>query len=321
MADDKQMARDILAQQDEMEHERSAYEPVWDKVAEFCDPDGPEMFTNHNAKTLTSQAERAERRGSRVYDNTINSAANRLAAGMESLIIPQSEKWHGLSTALVDDEETDEEAEWAEKLRDYLFGLRYTPMSNFVPATQSCIRNVVRYGPAYLYSEEGFDDTFIHYASIPVVEAYIKRNRWGVVDTFHRKYQKSARVCAQLFGYDKLPASVKSLVDDKQKCHEMVTMVQCIKPRDERQMYNDGTEYKYLDAPFASYHVIGDEEHIVKESGFRTFPISTFSWRRYENDTYGVSPTIDALTTVKEVNAIGRTLLRTIQQIADAQPR
>ncbi|WP_033838978.1 portal protein [Mesorhizobium loti] len=64
-----------------------------------------------------SQVERQERRGSRVYANTINSAANRLATGLESLIIPQSEKWHGLSAAAMNHEETDEEKEWAEALR------------------------------------------------------------------------------------------------------------------------------------------------------------------------------------------------------------
>jgi hypothetical protein len=318
MADETQkQARDILARQDELEHERSSYEEVWEQVAEFCDPDAPDQFSNRGSKLRESQAERSERRGTRVYDNTINSAANRLAAGMESLIIPQSETWHGLSTAMVNDEETDEEIEWADGVRDFLFGIRYTPMSNFVPATQACIRNVVRYGPAYLYGEEGFGATLVHYASIPVVEAYIARNRWGVVDTFHRKYEKTARQCAQMFGYNKLPKAVKTLVDDEAKIDTKVTLVQCIKPREERRMYRNGVDFDYIEHPYASYHVIGDEEVVVKERGFRTFPVATFSWRRYEGDTYGISPTIEALTTVREINAIRRTVLRTVQQVTD----
>jgi hypothetical protein len=315
MADSR--ALDVLMRQTEFETERSDYEGVWEAVAEFCDPDAPDQFRNRGSFGRSSQPERSERRGSRVYDNTINSAANRLAAGLESLIIPQSEKWHGLSTAAMNDEETDEEKEWAEGLRDFLFSLRYSANSNFVPATQACLRNVVRYGPAYLYAEEGFGGTLVHYASIPVVEGYLGRNRWGVADTFHRKYERTARQAAQLFGYDKLPAKIKMLVDDPAKSEEKICLIQCIKPRDERKMYNIGGTTDYLDTEFVSYHVIEEEAEIVKESGFRTFPVSCFNWRRYEGDTYGISPTIEALTTVREINAVRRSGLRALQQITD----
>lgn len=279
-------ARDILSRQAELESERSQYEAVWEAVSEFCDPDAPDVWSGRRSGGPDSQAERQERRGSRVYANTINSAANRLAAGLESLIIPQSEKWHGLSTAAMNDEETDEEKEWAEALRDFLFALRYSANSNFVPATQACLRNVVRYGPAYLYAEEGFGGTLIRYASIPVAEGYLSRNRWGQVDTFHRRYERTARQAAQLLGYEKLPARIKVLVDDPAKCETKISLIQCIKPRDERKMYRLGGSYQYLDTAFASYHVIEDEEEIVRESGFRSFPVSCFNWRRYEGDPY-----------------------------------
>ncbi|RWB29154.1 MAG: phage tail protein [Mesorhizobium sp.] len=312
-------ARDILSRQAELESERSQYEHVWEAVAEFCDPDAPDMWSGRRRQAgADSQAERQERRGARVYANTINSAANRLAAGLESLIIPQSEKWHGLSTAAMNDEESDEEKEWAEALRDFLFSLRYSANSNFVPATQACLRNVVRYGPAYLYAEEGFaPHTLIRYASIPVVEGYLCRNRWGQVDIFHRRYERTARQAAQLLGYEKLPARIKMLVDDPAKCETKISLIQCIQPRDERKMYRLGGSYQYLDTAFASYHVLEDEEVIVRESGFRSFPVSCFNWRRYEGDPYGISPTIEALTTVREENAVRRSGLRALQQVTD----
>ncbi|MGX9575144.1 portal protein [Mesorhizobium sp. f-mel] len=311
-------AHEILSRQAELESERSQYEAVWEAVSEFCDPDAPDVWSGRRQSGPDSQAQRQERRGARVYANTINSAANRLAAGLESLIIPQSEKWHGLSTAALNDEESDEEKEWAEALRDFLFSLRYSANSNFVPATQACLRNVVRYGPAYLYAEEGFaPHTLIRYASIPVVEGYLCRNRWGQVDIFHRRYERTARQAAQLLGYGKLPARIKMLVDDPAKCETKISLIQCIQPRDERKMYRLGGSYQYLDTAFASCHVLEDEEVIVRESGFRSFPVSCFNWRRYEGDPYGISPTIEALTTVREENAVRRSGLRALQQVTD----
>lgn len=131
-------AHDILSRQAELESERSQYEAVWEAVSEFCDPDAPDVWSGRRQSGPDSQAERQERRGARVYANTINSAANRLAAGLESLIIPQSEKWHGLSTAALNDEESDEEKEWAEALRDFLFSLRYSANSNFAQRRPAC---------------------------------------------------------------------------------------------------------------------------------------------------------------------------------------
>lgn len=311
MADSR--AQDVLTRQSELEDDRSDYEHVWEAVAEFCDPDAPDIWSRHKTGARSNQAERNERRGSRVYDNTINSAANRLAAGLESLIIPQSEKWHGISTEAFDDEETEEEKEWAEGLRDFLFSIRYSANSNFVPAAQAVLRNVVRYGPGFMYAEEGFGSNLIRYASIPVVEAYIGRNRWGEADTFHRKYQRTARQIAQLVGYEKLPAKILAMANDPKQCDEKLTLIQAVRPRDDRRMYRG----EFIDTDYVSFHLIEEEAAIIKETGFRTFPVSCFSWRRYEGETYGLSPTIEALTTVREINAVRKTGLRALQQITD----
>ncbi|TIU95212.1 MAG: phage tail protein, partial [Mesorhizobium sp.] len=61
-------ARDILSRQAELESERSQYEHVWEAVAEFCDPDAPDMWSGRRRQAgADSQAERQERRGARVY--------------------------------------------------------------------------------------------------------------------------------------------------------------------------------------------------------------------------------------------------------------
>jgi hypothetical protein len=317
----KELANEIFQQQTEMEAIRADYEPVWQAVSDFCDPDGPSVdwSARLGSGRYGNQASRAEERSRLVYDSTIATAADRLATGLESLITPQSEKWHGLSTAAMNDEETDEEQEWAESLRDYLFAdIRYSAASNFVPGIQACYLNIVRYGPAYLYSEEGFGrNVLLRYASLPVNEVFLSRNRWGEPDTFHRRYERSAKVAAQLLGYDNLPPKIQEMANDPAKCMQLVSLIQCVKRRQDRRTYDLAGERVYLDSPFASYHVICEEEQIVKERSFQTFPVACFNWRRLEGDAYGISPTIKALTTVKEVNEVRRTGLRALQQVTD----
>ena len=140
-------AHDILSRQAELESERSQYEHVWEAVSEFCDPDAPDVWSGRRTGVTDSQAERQERRGARVYANTINSAANRLAAGLESLIIPQSEKWHGLSTAAMNDEETDEEQHTRQTLDEFQLA---SSTAGVMIRRNSCRRNSEKRGSSLL---------------------------------------------------------------------------------------------------------------------------------------------------------------------------
>lgn len=312
------LAQQILSRQDQMEQVRFGYEPVWDLVSEFCAPDEPRTnFKGRSAYLYDNQAANTERRGSRIYANTIGSAVDRLCAGLESLITPQSEKWHGFSTAAMNDKESEEEKEWGEGLRDFLFDIRYSPSANFVPGIQGCYRNIVRFGPAYLYAEPGWGEQLIYYCSIPINEGFISRNRWGEVDIFHRRYQRTARQVAQMMGYKNLPSIIQEMANDPAKREQKVELIHAIQPRDERKMYNLAGEWIYLDSPVASYHVLEQEAAIVLDKSFQTFPISCFNWRRAEGDAYGVSPTINALVTVREENEVRRTGLRALQQQTD----
>lgn len=313
-------ARDILRRQSELETIRSHYEPVWQDIAEYCAPDAPDFLRNGFTRNSTeNQAERSDRRSRRVYDTTIISAVDRLTAGLESLITPQSEKWHGFSTAALDDEETDEEKEWAENIRDFLFNVRYSAGANFVPAIQSCYQNVVRFGPAYLYAEESFDALLVRYSSIPVAEAYIARDRWGVVNTFHRRYERTALQAAQMFDGYAIPEKIRDMANDPGKRFQKVALVQSITKRDDgkRKRVRVRGRETYIDAPWTSVHVLEEENAIVKERGFRTFPVACFNWGRQDGDDYGTSPCIKALTTVRELNAVRKTGLRALQQVTD----
>ncbi len=316
---DKERAVEILARQDALERERALYEPTWEQVAQFCAPDSPPLQWQGRASYAGAynQAAQASARLPSVYDNTIIIGGERLAAGMESLIIPQAEKWHGITTDDIDDEETEDEREWAESLRDLLFKIRYTPASNWVPAEQSMLSNVIKFGPGYIYGEEGFAGQHIYYCSIPIQEGFIARNKWGNVDIFHRRYEVTARALAQDVGAENLPKSIQNMLETTEGQLQLVQVVQSIAPRDERATYDLAGETVYLEGEFSSCHVIEQEEEIVKEMDFHSFPVSCFSWRRYEGDTYGTSPTIMALSTVREINEVRRVGLRGLQQMID----
>lgn len=309
-------AQDILSRQSSLETTRKPYESVWRDVAEYCAPDAPEFLRSGFAASTDNQVTRTDRRTRRVYDTTVRTGQRRLAAGLESLITPQNDKWQGLTTAAMDDEETDEEKEWAEKVRDFLFSIRYSPGSGYVPAMQGCYANIVRFGPAYLYPEEDFSGRYVRYRSLPVAECWVARNKWGEVDTLHRKYKRSARVAYQMFG-DKLPQKIIDMAKKPQQMEEQVEFVHAICPNYDRKTYKRMGETIFLDGPFKSEHVVCDGEKVVKQKDFASFPVACFNWGRDDGDDYGTSPVIELLTEVREINAVRKGTLRGLQGMTD----
>jgi hypothetical protein len=313
---------DILARQSRLEEVRRHYEPVWRDVAEYCAPDAPEFLRTglSGRPGSDNQAARADRRTRRVYDATVRQGQRRLAAGLESLITPQNEKWHGLTTAAMDDEETDEEKEWGEGVRDLLFSIRYSPGSGYVPAMQGCYANIVRFGPAYLYAEDDPGGRYIRYRSLPVSEVWIARNKWGEVDTLHRKYKRTARQCYQMFG-ERCPEKVREMAKDIKKCDEQIELIHAIYPRNEydRKTYDLAGQRIFLDGPYQSVHVLLDNGNgrVVKERDFQSFPVACFNWGRDDGDDYGTSPIIELLTEVREINVVRKGALRALQQVTD----
>jgi hypothetical protein len=149
-------AHAILSRQAELETERSQHEAVWEAVSEICDPDAPDIWGRQAG--AASKAEPQERR-SPVSTPT---PSTRPPTGWPRAGEPDHPAVGKMARAVDRRHERRGDRrgkEWAEALRDFLFALQYSANSNFVPATQACLRNVVRYGPAYLYVEEGFGGT------------------------------------------------------------------------------------------------------------------------------------------------------------------
>ena len=314
--DNRASAREILSRQTQLEQVRQDYEQTWRDVTDYCAPDAPEIIRSGFAGRKDYQASRTDRRTRRTYDTTVRVGQRRLAAGLESLITPQNEKWHGLTTARFDDDETDEEKEWAESLRDFQFSLRYSAPTGFVPAIQSVYANVIRFGPGYLYTEDD-PSRHVRYASIPVAEGWVARNRWGEVDTFHRVYKRTVRQCVQAFGYEKLPEKIRHMAMDPKKCDEIVEIVHAIYPNNDRKGFFSAGDWIHTEGPFKSCHVIRGEEAIVKERSYSAFPVACFNWNRDDGDDYGTSPVIEMLTEVREINVVRRDTLRALQQVTD----
>lgn len=310
---------DLIARADELSADRIYWEKAWRQVADVCLP----MHQRIREGTATTALDRlikgpnANERGKLLYDSTAVWAVDRLAAGMESLVTPAAEKWHGLE---IDDplapEMTQEESEFFEMLRDYQFNARYDARSGFQTANQQAIRSVVSLGTAVIFTEEAFEAKGKAsaalpwlYRNIPVHECYMAVDKQGEVDTNFRRFWMTARQMVQKFG-DSVSERVKAEADKPKGQEQEFEILHAVMPREERGSSRNSNR----DSEYASFYCEVDGRHLIGESGYYEFPFAVYHWVQPEGSAYGESPVMLALADIHTLQAMAKSGLQAFQQ-------
>ncbi len=313
------VAQDVVSRLGQLALARADFEPVWRQVSDVAAPDGPDFQTYRGSGVLTRSVQHslgmqpayAARRSRKIFDSTAVWAVDRLGSGLEGLIMPQSETWHSLGPDdLLPGGETDEETEWFEAVRNYMFKVRYDAQSGWQTAIQACLRRLVQYGNSFMMVEEGFGRVPIRYRQIPLNECYIATDQWGNVDTFFRPYELTARQAVQKFGRS-VSTQVQTDANDplrKDKTHQFI---HAITPRGDFGSLKDGVS----NSQYASVHVEVDAQNIVRDSGFFEFPIIDFRW--LPEGVYGEGPIMRVLADIQSMQLMSKNAMVASQQAID----
>lgn len=150
---------------------------------------------------------------------------------------------------------------------------------------------------------------FHHY---PAGTYAIDTSARGVVDTFYREYTATPRQLVQQFGADNLSPSVKLMAERGE-----LTKIWCchlIEPNPDADMERADN----LSMPWRStYWEKGSTaDMVLRQSGFRSFPVMCPRWDVNGENTYGTGPGDIALGKSKELQLLESDKLRIVQQIA-----
>jgi hypothetical protein len=321
---------DLFRQQQVMAYDRSFWENAWRELAQVYMPSASHLYdyggggyaVSGAARELTGLANNptSVTRGRELYDATGAWAADRLTAGMESLITPRAQKWHTFSN---DDpfgrEATDLEEEWQDRLRDYLFTARYSPKANFSLANQKRLRNTTVFGTGVVYLEENEGrrgvnpiKTPFFYKSLPLIECYLGIDAFDDIDKNIRIVEFSARAAAQYFKDTggTISEKLQAKANDPNLMEKPVTLMHAVVPREEAGEYSDQRRHM----PFASFWVECETKHLVRSSGYGSFPYSVTWWEQTDGSAYGQSPAMMMLADVKMLQVMNKSAAQAAQQ-------
>jgi len=198
---------------------------------------------------------------------------------------------------------------YLERLRDLTFRLRYSARSNFASQASEVFLSLGAFGTGALLIEDGMSRG-IMYRSIPLSQLWLVEDAWGFIVGFYWRYTLTVRQAIGKFG-DALPEAVTKYRETEPEREFEFLFHVC--ENDNRKHGNIGPE----GMKFRSYDIVIEGKTLLREGGFRTFPLAVSRYTVAPGEVYGRSPAWDALADIKTLNEMAKTSLRYGQLVTD----
>lgn len=257
-------------------------------------------------RDFTTQRSPNERRNSRIYDSTGVYATTMLASGLHGNLTPPTGKWFYFAPPK---DAEDYEREWLDMAADKLLLTFASPSSLFSSQSFECYLDLVAFGQAVMMPM--IVDGRIVYRSRPLNACWVKENDAGIIDTLYYKASLSAIEIIRAFG----EANVHERVMDAYRKGDdtKFEVLHVVEPRDE----NYGRGAVAQAKPYKSCYIDVNNKHLMKESGYDSFPYLVPRFSKRSGETYGYGPGHDALPEVKTANSFSEVMFRAAAKNVD----
>ena len=287
-------AEGILKRLEAMKAERAKWEPMWNKAAEMCSVDSELFATDERGRVRQA-----------VFDTTGRNALSCFASSMKSVIVPTTTRWHRLKPVNPKLDDNAAVKKYLERATDLLFRMRYAAASNFAAESDLLFNQLGIYGHALWMVDDDIGRGIV-YRTIPVKEAYIKRDDCGRLAAVFREYELTAAEAVGKFG-DALRGEIRQAAENTPE--RMFKFLHAVFERDDWQ----AEEEDFGGMRYASVHLDMAAKRIIRTGGYRTCPYMAPRFLGIAGSSYGDSPALQAFYDMLTANEMGKTILRTGQ--------
>ena len=250
-----------------------------------------------NGRYFTSDRNRGFKRHNTIYDSTGTKALRVLAAGMMSGMTSPSRPWFKLSVTDTDLMTSQPVKVWLQAVTDQVGDVM--AKSNVYRVLHSMYEELGAFGTASALIAEDYDN-IIHLHPFTVGEYAITTDWKGKVVTLYREFDKTVGEIVGEFGLNNCSSHVKSAYQ-RGNLEQWITIIHAIEPRADR----DATKKDAVNMPWKSVYFERNAgtDKVLRESGYKTFPCVSPRWQTVGGDIYGISPGMEALGDIKQLQA------------------
>ncbi len=301
----KTLGEQIKLRQKQMECVKNDYEDRDADVARFINP----------RRELIRDSQRYDNkgdiRGRRSYAGGPSSALGVWVDGMQGHMVSKSLRWFMSTIGVPVLGRNDQVQEYLQLYDEAMYD--EFKRSNFYSILGEWFRDAGSVGTAPLYTEEDIARGNSVMTPIHLREIFIAENKYGEVDTVHRKFFLTARQAVDKFGTERLhPTIVRNAEEHPEKRHEFL---HAVFPNKERMFRSLLSENK----PIASVYLQNEgrvdipDGMVVKKSGYDVNPYAVWRHRKNSDEIYGYSPAHDAMVSIKKAHQLDKTMLKAAQ--------
>lgn len=270
-----------------LQTERSSWLSHWKEISDNLLPRSGRFFV--------SDRNNGTKRHNTIYDNSGTRALRVLGAGLMAGATSPARPWHRITTGDPDLDESANVKQWLSDVRDQqnmIFA-----RSNTYRALHMIYEELGAFGTAASIIVPNFDSVIHHYPQT-AGQYCIAEDALGRVNTIYREMAMSVVQMVREFGYDKCSETIKRLYNAG-NLDTFIPLIHCIEPRADRDLSKKDSQ----NMPYRStyFEKGGNEDSILRESGFREFVAVCPRWAVSGGDVYGNSPGMEALGDIKQL--------------------
>jgi hypothetical protein len=305
-------AETIQREQGVMESRRSAFEALWQDVAQLMLPRQADFL---GSSTLFGRAAQGRPRTERIFDETAMLALDHGCAVFEGEVIPQGGQWQRFVTRDPDLMKDRTIALWMETLGDRLFALRNSPVSGFANQTHESVASLLSFGFQGMWVDVRRDRatrraTGLSYKSEHIGQVFVREGHDGLIETVHRKFTLTHRQALAKWGDDAPECARKEAgKPNGGNLDAESTYIHVLTPNRD---YEPGRIDRYGKPIYSCYLSVADKQ-VFDEGGFRSMPLICSRYEKSPFEDYGRSPGINVLPAVKATQRMMRDLVTAIE--------
>lgn len=303
MADD--YATKYLKRHDDLKSERAPLNGTFQEVVDYVRPSAG-SFVTPSGESPNQPAQLRKQ-----YDDTAIDANHKFATGVLSMTCRQDELWMELSTGDERLDSRDDVRLWLWLATTALYDIFNSPKLGFYPSAHRVALELGSFGTVVTGQFRGTNKP-IAFNTRFLGECYIAQNGEEEVDTVHREFKVPARSFESMFG--KVPDLVKKALEAN-KPDETFTVVHVVTPRDAADIAA-GSMTPGNKAFTHDYFLLQTKETLLR-GGHDEFPHQVPRWSIYAGDTYGRSPAIEAMPSIRMLNQMAQDNIRVGNLAAD----
>lgn len=286
-----------------LKSERSSWMPHWKEISEVLLP--------RSGRFLVTDNNRGDKRHRAILDNSATRALRTLSGGMMAGMTSPARPWFRLTTKIPNLDESYEVKKWMSDVTT-LMQLIFS-RSNVYRALQMAYEELGAFGTTSSIMLDDYENV-VHCMPLTIGEYAIATGARGYVNTNYREFRMTVAALVEEFGLENVSRATRNLFD-KGEYDEWVTVINAIEPRRER----DPRRKDAKNMPYRSvYFETGDDEgKLLRESGFRQFPVLSARWSVSGGDIYGTGPGMEALGDMRQLQQQQLYKAKAIAQQAD----